>query len=524
MRGRRELWGYGVAVALTSVATATLVGLNQVAHISTIPLLYVPVILVVAMYFGTGPSLLAAVLAALEFDFFFLQPLFTLTINRVEDSSAFLIFIIVALATSQLAATSRERAEAAQRRAMESTVLYELGQALMSGQDIALILQAITRRVVEVFEVDRCVILVPDEDGKLVLAAETPPGGVRDRADRAVASWVMQQGMQVFRGELPDEAADPDGDVPPSAFGERTYVPLRTADRTVGVMEIGRKTGGQGLDADERRLVVSFTAQAALVIAQAQSEQARRRVEALEETDRLKSALLNAVSHDLRTPLTSIKASVSALLLAGKAQAEPEVRWSEAERQEMLEAIDHEADRLNRLVGNLLDLSRIEAGVLRPVLEWYDVGEVIEAVRTRVEPWVGSHPLETEVESGIPPVQLDLVRIEELMINVVENAVKYTPDGSPIEIKVGRRADTLVVAVVDHGPGVPAGLQERIFDPFFQGRLHGDRRPGSGLGLAIGRGIAQAHRGSLTVRETPGGGATFILTLPHACSHERVPA
>jgi two-component system sensor histidine kinase KdpD len=539
-----RLVGYLAAVILTSAGTAVLVGLNQLGHVPTISLLYVPIILLVAVSFGTWPSLLAATLAVLEYDFFFLQPLFTFTINRVEDILALLIFVIVALSTSQLAARARERAEAAQRRAMESTTLYELGQALTSGHEVPLILQAITRRVVEVFGVDRCAIFVPGEDGKLVLAAETPEGAVHDRADRATASWVLQQGMQVARG---GPAGMQGGGNPASvsAFGERTFVPLRTADRTVGVMEVGRKAvhersgEGRGLDTDERRLVVSFTAQAALVIAQAQNEQARHRVEVLEESDRLKSALLNAVSHDLRTPLTSIKASASALLLGdGDATA-----WSTPEGRELLETINHEADRLNRLVGNLLDLSRIEAGVLRPILEWYDIAEVVAALRSRIEPLIVGRSLTAEVETGIPPVQLDLLRIEELVINVVENAGKYTPPGSPLGLRIEQRGDALMVAVIDHGPGVPASLRERIFDAFYQGRRHGDRwqpdtawnglepasRPqagsepaGAGLGLAISRGIAQAHGGSLTVEETPGGGATFVLTLPHACSGHNV--
>lgn len=500
----RVILGYGVAVAATFAGTALIVGVNDVVRVPNISLLYLPAILIVAVYFGTWPSLLAATLAVLEYDYFLLQPVFTFSIAKLEDVLAFIIFVIVAVLTSQLAARARDRAQEAQRRATESTTLYELGQALMSAQDVPHLLRAITARMVAVFGVDRCGIFIPDADGRLTLAAETPEGGVRDRAQEATASWVLQKGTQVWL---------PMGDAGP-LDRQQTFVPLRTADRVVGVMEIGRKEG-QALDEWEARLVTSFAAQAALVVAQIQSEEARYRLKVVEESDRLKTALLNAVSHDLRTPLASIKTSATALLLS-------DASWTSEEGRELLQTIDHESDRLNRLVGNLLDLSRIEAGVLRPVLEWYDAREVVEAILSRVGPLLRERDCTVDVQPGLPPMQLDLLRVEELFINLVENVVKYTPAGSPIELRVWRHADGISMAVVDHGPGVRPALRRRIFDTFYQERQHGDRRPGTGLGLAICRGVAQAHGGTIRVEETPGGGATFVFTLPSASVGEEV--
>jgi two-component system sensor histidine kinase KdpD len=288
----------------------------------------------------------------------------------------------------------------------------------------------------------------------------------------------------------------------------RTYVPLRTSDRIVGVMDVGPKRG-QALDADERRLLTVFAAQAALVIAQAENEEARHRLEVVEESDRLKSALLNAVSHDLRTPLASIKAAATALLLA-------DAPWRAQQGREFLEAIDHETDRLNRLVGSLLDLSRIEAGALRPALEWYDIREVMDGILTGTRLVAAESILNVEVDPDISAVHLDRLRIEELVINLVDNAVKYSSPGSPIEIGVRREGGGISLAVTDHGPGVPAEVRPRIFETFYQGQQHGDRRKGTGLGLAICRGIAEAHGGTIRVEDTPGGGATFVLTLPPA--------
>jgi two-component system, OmpR family, sensor histidine kinase KdpD len=471
-----------------------------------VSLLYVPAILLTAVYFGTGPSLTATILAVTQYDFFLLQPVHTFVIGRAEDLVSFAIFLLVAVLTSQLAARARERAESAQRRARESNTLYELGQALMSTRDVEQVLHAITERIVDVFRVDRCAIFVPGVGQDLRLAAETLRGSRRNRASQSTADWAFRQGTEMT---LSVDAG--------SRSSQRLYVPLRTNDRVVGVMEVGLKRSGTPLEIEERRLVISFAAQASLVISKAQSDEERRRLEVVEESDQLKSALLNAVSHDLRTPLASIKASATALLLSDST-------WTVEEGREFLQAIDHEADRLNRLVGNLLDLSRIEAGVLRPVLEWYDVHEVIETIRPHVRPLVGDHPFRIDVQVGTPLIQVDLPRLEELIINLVENAVKYTPIASGIELNVWQEGEEMVLAVVDHGPGIPEGQRQRVFETFYQARRQGDRQPGSGLGLAICRGVAQAHGGSIVVEETPGGGASFIVRLPSRVANDPVPA
>jgi two-component system sensor histidine kinase KdpD len=479
--------------------------MDHFVRVPNASLLYVPAILLTAVYFGTVPSLTAAILAVMQYDFFLLRPIHTFVIGRAEDLVAFAIFVLVAVITSQLAARARGRAESAQRRAHESTTLYELGQALMATHDVEQVLHAITERIVDVFRVDRCAIFVPGTGQDLRLAAETLRGGRRDRASQSTLDWAFRQGTEM---SLPADSG--------TRSSQRLYVPLRTDDRVVGVMEVGLKRSGTPLEVEERRLIVSFAAQASLVISKAQGDEERRRFEVLKESDQLKSALLNAVSHDLRTPLASIKASATALLLSDST-------WTDEMEREFLEAIDHEADRLNRLVGNLLDLSRIEAGVLRPVLEWYDAHEVIETILPRVSRLTGEHPFRADIQENMPPVQVDLLRLEELIVNLVENAVMYTPAASGIELDVRQDGDDLMVAVIDHGPGIPEGQRLRVFETFFQGRQQGDRQPGSGLGLAICRGVAHAHGGSISVEETPGGGASFVVRLPSNVSQESVP-
>jgi len=488
----RQLIGYALALSLTSALTAVAVVVTRHTEVPNISLLFIPVILVTAVSFGTGPSLLAATLAVVEYDFFLLEPRYTFTITRTQDVLAFAVFVIVALLTSQLAVRARARAEEASRRARDSAALQKLGQALMVEQALPDVLQAITRHVVETLGIRRCAILTPDATGQLALAAATPQGAALERQSFGVAAWVYRQEEERSL----------------RMTGARClYVPLRTADHVVGVMELVPKRSGEALDPHAHRLVTSLAAQTALVIMRARGDEERQRREVLEESDRLKSALLSAVSHDLRTPLASIKTAATSLILPG------DHLGSEA-GQELLQTINHEADRLNRLVGNLLDLSRIEAGVLHPALDWYAVSEMLDTVLPRIRPLLASRQLSIDVEPGLPAIHIDLLRVEELLMNLVENVAKYSPPRTSVELVVHRESDGMRIAVVDHGAGVSVQQRDRVFRSFQRGCEHSDRHPGTGLGLAICRGIAEAHGGTITICDTPGGGATFVFTLP----------
>jgi len=368
----------------------------------------------------------------------------------------------------------------------------------MEVHDIAQLLQTITDRIVQLFAVDRGAVFLPSGDDRLELTAESVGGDTPRRASGAMARWAFR------RGPNPDDL-----EPAPAVDRHRTYIPLRAGDRTLGIMEVGRKVDGSVLDASERGLLISFAAQAALAVARSRGEEQRQRLQVLEESDRLKSSLLNAVSHDLRTPLASIKASATALLLS-------DATWTPEESREFAETIVHESDRLNRLVGNLLDLSRIESGALRPVLEWYDLQEVVDAALASLRPYFGGRRILVDVDPAIGPVQLDFTRIESLIVNVLDNALKYTPANTSIEIRGWRGPGGVSLAVVDHGPGVPSAFRARVFERFFRAQEHGDRHPCAGLGLAIFRGVAEAHGGSVRLEETPGGGATVVLSLPAA--------
>lgn len=491
--------GYVLATAMASATTVVVALIDHLIHVPNISLLYVPPILLTAIYFGTGPSLWGAGLSVVEYDFFLVAPAFTLTVNRIEDVLALVVFCSVAVIASQLAVSVRSRAEAAQWRARESRTLYELGQALMFARDIGEVLTRISREVTRTFDAVSCAIYVPKDGESLEVAAGSGSYDPEDREANAAAAYAYSKGSEV---SMPGRRSRLS-----TRSGPAEYVPLRAADQVVGVMGLKLKPSSEGMSAAEHGLLNSVAAQAAVSIARAQTEEQRRRLEILEEEDRLKSALISSVSHDLRTPLASIKASATSLLLADKA-------WPPEEQRELLTAIDSESDRLNRLVGNLLDMSRIESGALHPRLDWYDVNEVVDAALAQAKPVLAGRIVTTRLSEGPSLVLLDLTLVAQAVANLVDNAARYTDTHVPLEVEARLAGGRLCLAVVDHGSGVPFDQRDRIFKRFSRTSRNGESGPGVGLGLAICRGIAEAHEGTIRLLPTPGGGSTFVLDLP----------
>ena len=259
----------------------------------------------------------------------------------------------------------------------------------------------------------------------------------------------------------------------------------------------------------------TFVDQATSMIDRARLRQEGLQVEVLQRTDTLRAALLSSISHDLRTPLASIKASASSLL-------QDDVQWSEEERRSFALAIEGEADRLNRLVANLLDMSRIEGGALKPEKEWYPVDELIHDVLGHMEAQLLDREVQTDIPGDLPPVQLDYLEIEQVLTNLIENAVRYTPAGSPIQVSAHKEGDQMVISVADRGPGIPTADLEHIFDKFYRVSGRTSKRPtGSGLGLTVSKGLIEAHGGRIWAENRAGGGAVFHFTLPLA-REERV--
>jgi len=466
--GPRGALGYTVALAGTALATAPLLAFRDEVDKTTVVLAYLLVVTAAAVAGGLGPGIIAAALGFLAFDFLFLQPYHHILVDDPQDWLSLAVYLLVAVVVSLLVASSERRRAQAERRERETRMLFDLSTSLVARGSLDDTLRGVVGTVRSLFDLAGCAIMLPSDDGVRVAAVD---------------------------GQVPD---DPEP-------GRALTVPMRSGEHAVGALVV--VAGGpepSGFGEAERRVLATFANQAALAVERGQQEAERNRALALQETDRLRTALLNSVSHDLRTPLASIKASASSLL-------DRDVDWSDAEREEFLATINTEVDRLTRLVHNLLDMSRIEAGALDPHLVESSVDEVVGPVVRRARA-AGHQRVGVDVPEELAPVLVDPVRLDQVLTNLLDNARSYAA-GSPVQVVARQAVDTVELRVVDHGPGIPDPERERVFDQFY--RLKGGRRPeGTGMGLAICRGIVEAHGGSLRAERTPGGGATFVLTLP----------
>ena len=493
--GPRAALGYTVAVGGTVAVTAVLLAFRGEATKTNVVLAFLMVVVAAAATGGLGPGLTAAGLGFLAFDFLFLPPYNTFVVSEKQDYLSLGVYLLIALVVSLLVGAMERRRAQAEQRERESRTLFELSTSLVAHGGLDETLQRVVRTVRTLFDLAGCAIVLPGEDdGSVRLAAAD--GRVPDNIEERLANGSAGRSVGV-RGPA-------DGDLEP---GRALTVPMRAADRLVGAMVvIAGGPDSPGFGEAERRVLATFANQAALAVEQGQQDRERSRAEALVETDRLRTALLNSVSHDLRTPLASIKASASSLL-------SPDVEWEEAERRQFLTTIDTEADRLTRLVHNLLDMSRIEAGALDPRLAETTVHDLVGPVVRRARK-ASRQRVDTDVPDGLPPVLVDPLRIDQVLTNLLDNARNYAGGGA---VAVTARASgngQVEIRVTDHGPGIPGPERERVFDQFYRLKGGGRRPEGTGMGLAICRGIARAHGGSLWVETTPGGGSTFVLSVP----------
>ena len=537
-RWRRYLIDSTLAIVGALLITGIIYALHLYPKIPNISLAYLLIVLALASTRGLYAAVLSSLVAFASFDYFLVPPYYTFTIARFEEWLALIVFLTTAIITGQLASALRQRAEQASRRARETSILYELVRATNSEEDLERQLSVIAHAVVDVFSswgVRDCAILLPDAGGKLILQASAlqADGQVKLSSDEeATAAWVMAQDQTV---ELHDVSLAPQLSTSsaPRAIVRSTktaqplrrymrMIPLKRGQKVVGVVcllieddpRLFAHEKSLGIDRERSNpgtaFFWTFLDQAASVIERARLRQESLQIELLKRTDALRAALLSSVSHDLRTPLSSIKAAASSLL-------QEDVQWDEEARRSFALAIEHEADRLNRLVGNLLDMSRIEAGALKPEKEWYPVDELIHDVLGHMQPVLQGRIVQTHLPDDLPPVELDYLEMDQVLTNLIENAVRYTPPESPIEVSAQIEGDQMVISVADRGPGIPQADKERVFDKFY--RVLGTQRnatgiTGSGLGLAVSKGLVEAHGGHIWVEDREGGGSIFRFTLP----------
>jgi two-component system sensor histidine kinase KdpD len=463
-------------------------------------MLYLLGVVVLASFVGRGPTLLTATASALMWDFFFTEPRFSLKMSHFADVITFAMYFVVAIVMGQLVSRIRWQERAESRREERSTALYLLTRELADAADVDDMARRLVRQVAQAFKCD-VAILLRDAAGALSQTAHPASMFSITEKEQGVASWAFRFGKVAgrFTDNLP--------------FAGAVYIPLATNRGSAGVLAV-RLPGEQPPTLEQRDLLDAFARQTALVLDRfrldAESEQARL----LAESEKLSKALLNSISHELRTPISAITAAASALTAFHPDQQAPLQKTLAAEIQES-------AARLNRLVGNLLDMTRLESGKVKPRLEWCDLTDLVNVAIRRNETILARHPVNSILPKGLPLVRMDFVLIEQALNNLLLNAAAYTPDGTPVEISAAGGVAEASIAVADRGPGLPPESLNHVFDKFY--RVPGAPPGGTGLGLSIVKGFVEAHGGRVEARNRDGGGAQFTIYLPVETSPETSP-
>jgi two-component system sensor histidine kinase KdpD len=494
--------GYAKAVAVVAACTGVAALMFPRFAPANLIMVYLLGTVLAAWRLGRGPSILVSVLSVAAFDFFFVTPYLTFAVSDTQYLVTFAVMLAVAVVISTLTTRVRAQADASRQRERRTAALYSMTRDLVSQQGLDELLRAATRHVAEVFG-SRVAVFLRDPDGRLVARAGGLGPGTDDPSERAVAQWVQEHGQMAGRGSatLPGARA--------------LYLPLTAARGTVGVLGV-EPTSGETTPAtpEQLHLLETFAAQTALAIERVALVDEAQHAHLRSETERLRNSLLSAVSHDLRTPLATITGSASALVEHG-------AELDAAAQRELAQAIHEEADRLNRLVQNLLEMTRLESGGIRVGKDWEPLEEVVGSALARVEKRLGDRRVDIQLPPDLPLVPLDPLLIEQVLINILDNAIKYTPAGSPIEISASTEDREVHVVVADRGPGFEPGEETLVFEKFYRGHAAGTRS-GAGLGLAIARGIVEAHGGQITAETRAGGGALFRFSLPLAAAPPEV--
>ena len=450
---------------------------------------------VVASRYGRGPSVLAAFLAIALFDFFFVPPRFTFAVSDLRYLLTFGVMLVIALLISALTLRVRAQAQLARERERRTAALYAMSRELAATQGVGDLVAVAARHVHDTFHAPTQ-ILLPDAAGRLELPVGGPAAFPMDEKERSVAQWVLERGRAAGAGTETLPAA------------HALYAPLVTTTGTIGVLGVAPADPKGLRDPTVHLLLETFAGQIAVALERAMLAERGQRERLEIEAERLRTSLLSSLSHDLRTPLGAINGAASSLL-------EQPAAMTAATQRDLLQTILEESQRMNRLIGNLLDMIRVESGALQVQKEWQPLEDIVGVALIRVGDRLGQHPVTVKLPPDLPLVPLDEVLIEQVFVNLLENAAKYTPAGTPIAVSATTADGAVLVDVADRGPGIPPGEEQRIFEKFHRGAKD-IASGGIGLGLTICRGIITAHGGRIWAQNQPGGGAVFHFTLPLA--------
>ncbi|TWA98676.1 sensor histidine kinase [Bradyrhizobium stylosanthis] len=485
---------YLKAIGITALGLAAAVVIKPYFGIENVDLVFLTAVVTVAVRYGLWPSLLASLVSSFAYNFFFLPPVYTFTITDPTNVAAFFFFMLIAILVSNVAGRVRTQADTAIGRIRTTEQLYAFSRKLAGTATLDDVLWASAYQIALMLKV-RVVLLLP-EDGLLTVKSGYPPEDELDQADLAAANWAWSNDRSAGRGS----------DTLPGA--KRLFLPMRTGRGPIGVIGIDNDRTGPLLTPDQRRLLDALVDQGALAIERVLLVEDMDRVKRTVESERLRSALLTSISHDLKTPLASVLGAASTMRdLAGA--------LSDTEKRDLLATVIDESERLNRFIANLLDMTKLESGAIVPNTALHDLGEIVGSALRRASKILTAHKVELVLAADLPMLELDAVLFEQVLFNLLDNAAKYSPPDTTIAIRSRRERDQVVLEIADEGEGIPPAELESVFDKFYRAQK-GDRvRPGTGLGLAISRGFVEAMRGTISAaNRNDRSGAILTIRLP----------
>lgn len=461
-RPRAKFWRYAISALLVILATVISIPIHLTLEPANLVMLFLAVVVLTAIYLGRGPSILASILSVVFFDFFLIEPRFSLNVHDTQYLITFLGLLVVGLVISTSTATLRYQLEILDRRERQTAALNSLSRDLTGAIKLDEMLASVVYHVRTTFGLD-VKIHLPDQP-----KASTPPAGYS--------------------------------------------IPLKTIHGVVGTMDIYPEPESIQLSQEQKQLLEGFANLAALAIERARLAEQARQAQILQTTESLQAALLNSISHELRTPLVSITGALSTLAEATQNENPSQLEWSAW--QELVDTAYGEAQRMNLLVSNLLNMTRLEAGAFQLILEPCDAQDLIGIALARYAERRYPLELKVNVSNDLPLVQADVSLMVQVLVNLLDNAVKYSPDGSTIEIQASHSPEGIIIGVADRGSGIPEEDLERIFDKFFRSKQQ--KIGGTGLGLSISKGIVEAHGGHIWAQNRPDGGTLIQILLPLA--------
>jgi two-component system sensor histidine kinase KdpD len=488
---------------MVAVATGIGKGLRHTFDPVNISLLFLLPVLVTAVTWGLWPSLAASFLGVLSFDFFFVPPMLSFSVSDIRYLLNFGIFLIVALVTGTLAARLRAQAAEAKERERRNRALHFLSQKIAVEADMERVLQGVVETVADSLSA-RAAILMPGAPyNALVMMVQSPDGDFRLEQKRiAMIQWVFEHGQAAGQGTGVFDAMN------------SLFIPVADGASSLAVLAL-ELTPGRVFTQEQRKDAEAFASLTALAITRVRLANEAEQAKWLFESEKLHKALLDAVSHDLRTPLSSITGAVTGLLAQGD-------KYDEGTKKTLLRTINEGAQRMNRFVTNLLDMARIESGILKPNREWCDVLDIVGVAAKEVRDILPEDRLVVSAPQDLPLVEVDFGLIEQVLINLLENAAKYSPIEATVVLVVASGNDELRVSVLDRGPVIPEEDRQRVFDKFF--RLRSTKHAaGTGLGLSISKAMIEAHGGRLWVEPGSDGGNTFTFAVPVSGDQPEIP-